>query len=81
MYGNIMDTAVLEFRMYVTVKGIFYKSNITGPYLSREMQYILDRKDGKTTIYFKGIKARDRNGSILSVPDFSYTFPFRKEDY
>lgn len=82
IYGNVMDSAVLEFKVFVTVKGIFYKANSTGPYLSREMQEILDRRDNRTTIYFKEIKAKDRNGTIIPMPDFSYTFPFyKREDY
>jgi hypothetical protein len=81
IYGNIMDTAVIEFKMFVTVKGIFYKTSAIGPNLSREMQEILERRDNRTIIYFKNIKAKDRNGTILNMRDFSYAFPYLKEDY
>ena len=81
IYGNIMDTAVIEFKMFVTVKGIFYKTSAIGPNLNREMQEVLERRDNRTIIYFKNIRAKDRNGTILNMPDFSYTFPYLKEDY
>lgn len=82
IYGNVMDSAVIEFKMFVTVKGIFYKTKATGSFLSREMQEILDRRDNRTTIYFKEIKAKERNGTIIPMPDFPYTFPFyKREDY
>lgn len=80
IYGNIMDSAVLEFKMFVTVKGIFYKTSTVGPNLSREMQELIERRDSKTTLYFKNVKAKDRNGMIINMPDFIYTFPYSREE-
>lgn len=82
MYGNVIDTAVVEFKMYTTVKGIGYNASTIGPNLSREMQEIIDRRDSKTTLFFKDIKAKDRNGSIITMPNFTFTFPYvREENY
>lgn len=75
-----MDSAVLEFKMFVTVKGIFYKTSTVGPNLSREMQELIERRDSKTTLYFKNVKAKDRNGMIINMPDFIYTFPYSREE-
>lgn len=80
IYGNIMDTAVVEFEMFVIVKGIFYKTSAVGSDLSREMQQLLERRDSKTTLNFKNIKAKDRNGTLINMPDFSYTFPYSREE-
>ncbi len=79
-YGNIMDTAVIEFKMFTTIKGIAYKTSTTSPNLSREMQAIIDLRDNRTTLFFKEIKVRDFNGTIISAPDFSYTFPYKREE-
>ena len=79
IYGNIMDTAVIEFKMLVTVKGIAYKTSTVGHNLSREMQELIERRDSRTTLYFKNVKAKDRNGTLINIPDFSYTFPYSRD--
>jgi hypothetical protein len=79
-YGNIMDTAVLEFQLFVTIKGIFYKTSTVGPSLSNEMQQLIERRDNKTVLYFRNIKTKDRDGKIITVPELKYTFPSYREE-
>ncbi|MDF2437054.1 MAG: hypothetical protein K0Q95_1430 [Bacteroidota bacterium] len=70
VYGNINDTAVLSFDLKTTVKGLAYSEQTTGCFISKPMQQKLARLDGIVTLFFSNIKARDRNGSIVSFPDF-----------
>ena len=78
-YGNVLDTAVLEFKMFVTIKGIYYEENSKGPNLSMKMQQILGKCDQSSKVYFSKIKARDRNGTLVTMPDFIYTIGFTRE--
>lgn len=79
-YGNILDTAVLEFKISVTIKGIFHSEKNTGPILSANMQALLDRSDNTTKIFFDNIKAKDRDGTLVDMPKFQYTQDFRPSD-
>jgi hypothetical protein len=79
-YGNVIDTAVIEFVMTVRIRGILYKEKQIGCYLNREMQYLLDRRDSNTSIYFEDIKAKDRSGNFVSMPKFKYSFPYHHND-
>jgi len=79
-YGNIMDTAVMEFQLFVTIKGVFYKTSTVGPALNREMQQLVEKRDNKTILYFKNIKAKDRDGKIITVPELKYVFPHYHEE-
>lgn len=79
-YGNIIDSAVVEFQMSVTIKGIFYSEKITGPLLSNNMQQVLDRCDRSSKIFFEKIKARDRDGTLMNMPKFQYTFGYIDEN-
>jgi hypothetical protein len=78
-YGNVLDTAILEFKMFVTIKGIAYDEYAKGPYLSLKMQQILGKCDQSSKVYFSKIKARDRNGTLVSMPNFIYTIGFTPE--
>lgn len=80
-YGNIIDSAVIEFQISVTIKGIFYSEKITGPVLSNNMQQVLDKCDRTSKIFFDKIKAKDRDGTIMDMPKFQYTFGYIDEDY
>ncbi len=77
---TIINTIDIKVQMHTTIKGIFYKDSTLGPTLSRNMQHIVERRDSKTTLYFKKIKAKDRNGTRVNMPDFSYTFPYSKSE-
>lgn len=79
-YGNIMDTAVMEFQLFVTIKGIFYKTSTVGSALNRDMQQLVERRDSKTILYFKNIKAKDRDGKIITVPELKYVFSHYHEE-
>lgn len=79
-YGNILDTAVLEFKISVTIRGIFHTEKNTGPILSANMQALLDRADNTTKIFFDNIKAKDRDGTLIDMPKFQYTQDFRPSD-
>ncbi len=78
-YGNIMDTCVLEFQLFVTIKGIFYKTSTVGSTLNNEMQQLIERRDNKTILFFKNIKAKDRDGKIITIPELKYVFPHQGE--
>jgi len=78
-YGNIMDTTVMEFQMFVTIKGIFYKTSTVGSALNNEMQQLIERRDNKTILYFKNIKAKDTDGKIITIPELKYVFPHQGE--
>jgi hypothetical protein len=80
-YGNVLDSAVLEFKMSATVRGIFYSSKTIGPVLSRDMQQVLERCDQMTNLFFSEIKAKDRNGNIVDVPKFQYQLGFAGEQF
>lgn len=79
-YGNVLDSAIVEFQISVTIKGIFYSEKTVGPFLSDNMQQLLDRCDRTSQIFFDKIKAKNRDGTIVSMPKFRYTFGYIDED-
>ena len=79
-YGNPLDTAVLEFSMSVTIKGIFYKEQTTGCLLSYKMQHLLGKCDQSSKIYFDKIKAKDRTGTIIEMPKLTYSIGSMNDD-
>ena len=79
-YGNVLDSAVLEFEVAVTIQGIFHRQKNTGPVLSSDMQYLLGRADQSTKIFFDKIKAMNRDGTLMDMPKFQYTQSFRSGD-
>jgi hypothetical protein len=83
IYGNIIDTAVASFDVNVTIKGIAYSEKTAGSFLSKPMQQRLSRLDGITTLMFSNVKAKEKNGMLVSFPDFkAYTGNAReKSDY
>jgi hypothetical protein len=78
-YGNPMDSAVVEFQMSVTIKGIFYKETTVGPALTYQMQKILGRCDSTSKIIFENIKAKDRNGTIVDMGSFGFLYGYSHE--
>jgi len=79
-YGNVLDSAVVEFEMSATISGIFYSEKTIGPILSYQMQQLLGRCDRTTKIFFEKIKAKDRNGTLLNMPRFQYSFGYSDEN-
>jgi hypothetical protein len=79
-YGNVIDSAVVEFEMSVSISGIFYSEKTVGPILSYQMQQLLGRCDRTTKIFFEKIKAKDRNGTLLNMPRFQYSFGYSDEN-
>lgn len=73
-YGNVLDTAVVEFQMSVTVQGVFHTLTAIGPGLTEQMRGLLERTGGETQLFFKKIKAKDRYGTLIDMPNFQYTF-------
>lgn len=80
-YGNVIDSAAVEFEIAVTVRGLFYAEKNTGPYLSPKMQDVLDRADQTTEITFDKIKAKDRNGTMLDMPKTKAKIAYDARDY
>ena len=79
-YGNVLDSAVVEFEMSVTISGIFYSEKTVGPILSYQMQQLLGRCDHTTKIFFEKIKAKDRKGTLINMPKFQYSFGYSDEN-
>lgn len=79
-YGNVLDSAVIEFQMSVTIKGIFYSEQTIGSALSYQMQKLLGKSDRTSKIFFDKIKAKDRNGTVVEMPKFQYKFGYRDEN-
>jgi hypothetical protein len=80
-YGNVLDSAAVEFEISLTVKGIFHSEKTVGPMLSPEMQQQLDRCDQTTKLFFDGIKAKERDGTIIDMPKFQYVFRYSEAEY
>jgi hypothetical protein len=78
-YGNVLDSAVVEFQMSANIRGIFYSEKAVGPMLSSQMQQLLGRCDGSTKLFFEMIKAKDRNGTLIDMPKFQYTIGYSGE--
>jgi hypothetical protein len=80
-YGNVIDSAIVEFEIAVTVRGLFYAEKNVGPFLSSNMQDMLDRADQTTEISFDKIKAKDRNGTILDMPKMKSKIAYDDREY
>ncbi len=70
-YGNILDSAVVAFDMMVSIKGISYEEEVIGTTLSPLMQDRISRVDGATTLFFRNIKVKEKNGTSVDWPKFS----------
>ena len=70
IYGNILDSAIVSFAVNVTVKGIAFSEDVTGTTLSGQMQQRLSRMDGEVTLLFSNVKAKEKDGSIITFPKF-----------
>jgi len=79
-YGNILDSAIVEFQMSATIKGIFYSEKTVGENLTYQMQQLLGRTDRTTKIFFEKIKAKDKNGTVINMPKFKYTYGYSDEN-
>jgi hypothetical protein len=80
-YGNVIDSAVVEFEIAVRVRGLFYAEKNIGPYLSSNMQDMLNRADQTTEISFDKIKAKDRDGTILDMPKTKSKIAYDASEY
>jgi len=81
VYGNIIDTAVTSFTLNFTVKGIAYSEKTAGNAISRQNQVRLSRLDGVVVLMFSEIKAKERDGSITSFPNFRAQTGVAREVY
>ena len=70
-YGNIRDSAVVSFDIFMTVKGVAYQESNVGPMLSLQFQQYLSRLDRETQVFFTNIKVREKNGTLIDWPKFS----------
>lgn len=80
-YGNVIDSAVVEYEIAVTVRGLFYNEKTVGPYLSPNIQQILSRADQTTVLSFDKIKAKDRDGTILDMPKVKSKIAYDSREY
>ncbi len=79
LYGNVLDSAVVEFNMSVTIQGVFYSEKTASPQLTFKMIQQLGRCDQTTKIFFDEITAKDKNGTLIKMPKFQYTFGYSEE--
>jgi hypothetical protein len=79
-YGNVLDSAVIEFQLSVTIKGIFYSEKTNSSALSYKMQQLLGNCDKTSKIFFDKIKAKDRNGTLVEMPKFQYNYGYSDEN-
>ena len=73
-YGNVLDSAVYEFELKTTIKGIAYAEKTVGAFLTYEMQKIIGRCDADCSILFTNIIAKDKYGNRIKMKPFNYTF-------
>ncbi len=78
-FGNVLDSAVVEFQMSVTIQGLFYNEKTVGFRLSYQMQQLLGKCDQSAEIFFDKIKAKDRSGNIVEIPKFKYSLGSRND--
>lgn len=71
-FGNVLDTAVVEFQMSVTIQGKFFNERGIGPGLSDQMHLLMEKCEVGDILYFKNIKAKDKNGVLMDAPKFQY---------
>lgn len=79
-YGNVLDTAVVQYKVSVTVRGIFYESKITGSFLNANIANAIERCDSPTKIYFDQIKVRNKEGALFDMPKFFYMLGYIDEN-
>ncbi|HEX8514861.1 MAG TPA: hypothetical protein VF868_01590 [Bacteroidia bacterium] len=70
VHGNLIDSAVISFKVNVTIKGVAYSEKVTGNTLSSSLQQKLGRMDGIVILMFSDIVARDKKGRNISFPPF-----------
>jgi len=73
-YGNVLDSAVCEFEMKTTIKGIAYTEKTIGSSLTYEMQKIIGRCDGSCSLLFTNIKVKDKYGNIIAAKPYTYRY-------
>jgi len=73
VYGNIIDTAIVSFDLNVSIKGIAYSESDAGCFISKPMQQRLSRLDGVIVLMFSNIKAREKDGTIVTMPPLKAT--------
>ena len=79
-YGNVLDSAVIQFQLNVTIKGIAYSEKTVGSVLTYQMQQLLGKCDRTSKIFFENIKAKNRNGTIVNMPKFQYNYGYSDEN-
>jgi hypothetical protein len=79
-YGNVLDSAVVEFKMSVTIKGIAYSETTVGHTLTYQMQQLLAQCDKTSKIFFDNIIAKNRNGTLVNMPKFQYNYAYSDEN-
>ncbi len=81
-YGNILDSAIISFDVMVIIKGIEFKESVTGHTLSTTMQNRINRVDNGTTLFFKNIRVKEKNGTVTQWPKFNTKigFAFEREE-
>ena len=77
--GNILDSAIVSFRIRTTILGIAHDEPTMGSFLSKELQLKLSRIDSGTILYFSEIKVKDKYGNLIDWADFKSKIGFSYE--
>jgi hypothetical protein len=77
--GNILDSAIVSFRIKTTILGIAHDEPTMGSFLSKELQKKLSRIDSGTILYFSEIKVKDKYGNVINWADFKSKMGFSYE--
>lgn len=72
-YGNANDTAIIFFRMLLSVEGMNNVDSSNSSQLTATMAQWIKVAYNKANIRFYDIKARDKNGNIIELPNMVYT--------
>jgi hypothetical protein len=77
--GNILDSAIVSFRIKTTILGIAHDEPTMGSFLSKELQQKLSRVDSGTILFFSEIKVKDKYGNLIEWADFKSKIGFSYE--
>jgi len=78
-YGNVVDTAITQFEMNTTIKGIAYSEKAVGNALSPKMKEIIGRCDSECSIFFTNVIVKDKNNNLFTAKPYTYTFGKKME--
>jgi hypothetical protein len=79
--GNVLDTAVMSFKLTVRIQGQGYSEETKGCFLSTAMLELLKKTDAASIVYFEHIQTKDAYGNVSKAPDFQFNigYPYKQK--